>query len=239
MTPLIFLHGWAQSRQVWFQQFDAFPEAQFLNLPGHGGAATAEPEAWCETLLAQLPEEPVTLVGWSLGGMLAMQLAAQHPERIAALALVATTPRFIIGPDWPHGSSDELFAGFRSAVDSGDARTLNRFFMLMLHGDNLVRSEYNRLARGAVDREQRPDPAGLAAGLSLLEQLDLRHTMVARPALLIHGEADAIVPAGAGQWLAETLPHSASHILPDCGHAPFLSRPEWFNTTLRTWWQQQ
>ncbi|OIO68869.1 MAG: response regulator [Zetaproteobacteria bacterium CG1_02_53_45] len=241
MKPLVFLHGWAQSKQIWFQQMETFNDAQYINLPGHGGAADLAADAWLEAIAEQLPQEPCLLVGWSLGGMLAMQLAGLYPERVAGLVLVSTTPRFRKAEQWPFGSSEAVFDGFRQAVESGSPKALNRFFTLMLHGDELERSAYNRLAKAAVDRDNRVSEKGLKGGLELLQQLDLRDSVnkIKHPALVIHGESDAVVPAAAGGWLAETLPAARKAMLPVCGHAPFLTQAETFNQTLQTWRQQQ
>jgi len=238
MKPLVFLHGWAQSQQIWFQQQAQFPDAHYLNLPGHGGAADAPAERWLDVLLAQLPDEPCVLAGWSLGGMLAMEIARCFPDRVDSLVLIATTPRFRATDGWGYGCDDATFAAFNVAVSSASPRALNRFFALMLHGDDLPRSHYNELARQAVDRQKQATTAGLQAGLELLATLDLRERLPDMPALLLFGEQDAIVPADAGRWLAAHLPGAVVHELRDCGHAPFLSRPEQCNTILKAWWQQ-
>ncbi|PJA33277.1 MAG: response regulator [Zetaproteobacteria bacterium CG_4_9_14_3_um_filter_53_7] len=240
MKPVVFLHGWAQSKQIWFQQTETFADAQFINLPGHGGEADLPASEWMAAIAEQLPQEPCLLVGWSLGGMLAMQLAESYPERLAGLALVSTTPRFRKTEQWPHGSSDVVFDGFRQAVESGSPKTLGRFFTLMLHGDELERSVYNRLAKAAVDRENRVSENGLKGGMELLQQLDLRDSVagIKHPVLVMHGESDAVVPAAAGGWLAKTLPGAQKVMIPVCGHAPFLTQAEIFNHTLQTWRQQ-
>jgi len=238
VNPLVFLHGWAQSRQVWFQQFDTFPEAHFLNLPGHGGADDVLADGWIETLVQQLPEEPCVLVGWSLGGMLALELVRQFPQRIASLALVSTTPCFRRKKDWQPGCDDSTFAGFEAAVASSSARLLNRFFTLMLHADGLSRSDYHALAKRAVDRECPTSPAGLSDGLQLLARLDSRCRVadIFAPTLVLHGEQDAIVSVESGRWLAESISGSQMTLFPDSGHAPFLSQPDIFNKTLLNWW---
>lgn len=239
--PIVFLHGWAQSKQIWCRQHDIFPDALFLNLPGHGGAEDVPLDAWLDSIAAQLPEQPCLLVGWSLGGMLAMQLAAMFPKRIAALALISTTPRFKVSHDWPHGSSEELFEGFRLAVSSGSPKALNRFFALMLHGEQMSRRDLNAIAKNAVDRDNTTSRSGLVTGLALLEQLDLRElaTHITQAALIMHGECDAVIPVEAGRWLADQCPSKQIELFGNCGHAPFLTQPEQFNQTLQTWWQQQ
>ncbi len=241
--PLVFLHGWAQSQQIWFMQREQFPDALFLNLPGHGGAEDADADQWVNAIAEQLPEEPCLLVGWSLGGMLAIQIAAAFPNRIAALALVSTTPRFKASNGWMHGSSDEIFEGFKVAISSGSPKALSRFFALMLHGEEINRRDYNAIAKAAIDREKGVSPSGLEEGLKLLEQLDLRPLIsdILQATLLMHGENDAVVPVEAGRWLAEQIqpPTFRLQLFGNCGHAPFLTQPEQFNQTLQTWWQQQ
>ena len=239
--PLVFLHGWAQSQQIWHHQFEPFSDAQLLNLPGHGGAAEHPAENWVDALVAQLPDQACHLVGWSLGGMLAMQIASQYPERIAALTLVSTTPRFRIGDGWQHGSSEATFQGFSQAVASGSPKALSRFFALMLHGDEISRTAYNALAKAAVDRQNRVSQAGMQEGMALLQQLDLRElaNSITQPTLVLHGNADAVVPVEAGAWLADKLHNANIQTFAHCGHAPFLTQSESFNQTLQTWWQQQ
>ncbi len=240
MKPLLFLHGWAQSQQIWFRQRDRFPEALYLNLPGHGGADAVAADAWLDALAEQLPETPCVLAGWSLGGELALALAQRFPERIAALALISTTPRFRTAEDWDMGCNADLFAGFEAAVAGASPRLLNRFFALMLHGDDLSRSEYNALARLAVDRDRPVSAAGLRSGLELLARLDLRAAMadIALPTLVMHGEQDAIVSVDAGRWLADSIAGSRLELFSGCGHAPLLTRAELFNTTLFNWWSR-
>jgi len=243
MKPLVFLHGWAQSQQIWFQQRQQFPDALYLNLPGHGGAEDADDEQWVDSIVAALPDQACLLVGWSLGGMLAIQIAARYPQHIAALALVSTTPRFKASENWPHGCSQTDFDALREAVASGSAKALNRFFALMLHGDDISRRDYNTLAKAAVDKNNSVSQSGLEAGLGLLDHLDLRQLLpeIKQPTLFMHGQNDAITPVQAGIWLADQCAAQIqqTHWFDLCGHAPFLTQATQFNQTLQTWWQQQ
>lgn len=233
--PLVFLHGWGQSRQVWYRQMPAFPEAAFLNLPGHGGAA--ESDDWVATIVEQMPDESALLVGWSLGGMLAMRIALSFPERVAGLVLISTTPRFVGRNGWEHGSGDDLFQGFKQGLRENSARTMTRFFALMLHGDGLPRSEYNAMARAAVDKMRPPSKGALEQGLHDLATTDLidMAATIDKPALVLHGSEDAIIPFAAGEWLAMKLPQAEFVRFEKCGHAPFLTQHEKFNTVLEAW----
>jgi pimeloyl-[acyl-carrier protein] methyl ester esterase len=234
-SPLVFLHGWGQSKQTWHQQQTAFPDALFLNLPGHGG--TAESSDWIETIADQLPTDPSIIIGWSLGGILAMQLALKHPEKVAGLALISTTPAFCQHEGWQHGCSRELFEAFENGVANNAPTTMSRFFMLMLQGDGLSRSDYNAIAKQSVNRTSPPSIAMLRKGLDYLAESDLRDELasIRQPALIIHGEEDAVVPVEAGIFLAEHLPQTKSYLINDCGHAPFLTQSALFNATLSQW----
>jgi len=240
VTALVFIHGWGQSSQAWHSQaayFSGRYDARFVNLPGHGGAAETNAETWPGELMRRMPDEPVIVIGWSLGGMLAMHLALAHPQRFQALALVAATPRFTRAPDWPHGCPDALFDEFDAGVAQASNKALSRFFALMLHGDGLSRRQYQQLARQAVDRAHPPSQTALAAGLQWLARFDLRSDLprLKLPCLVMYGDGDGIVPPAAGHFLAGRLPDVREFVFPACGHAPFLTQAETFNQQLEAW----
>lgn len=233
--PMVFVHGWGQSRSAWYQQYDVFAGAQYLNLPGHGGAADADD--WLAAVLAGLPDEPCILVGWSLGGMLAMQLAAAYPARIAGLALVGSTPKFVSGEGWPHAVGRQVLDGFRQALDVQSDKLMGRFFAMMFSGDIVSRETYRDIARQAVNKQQPTSHVALLKGLQLLGSLDLRPLLekLSMPVWLAHGRNDAIVPPEAMAYLAAALPHAAATWFDDCGHAPMLTQSTQFNEQLEAW----
>jgi len=235
MSPLVFIHGWGQSKQIWHQQQASFPNAIFLNLPGHGGE-TDNPD-WLEALANQLPNEPCTLLGWSLGGMLAMQLALAYPKRIKALVLLSSTPSFSQKDGWKHGCSDDVLQGFKQGLEQQASKTMSRFFTLMFHGENLERKQLNSIAHAAVDKSHPSSAQGLQQGLQLLGNLDLRNNLskITQPTWIAHGEHDAIIPVQDSDFLAKHIPHSTLHRFPSCGHAPFLTQPEIFHRLLESW----
>jgi len=238
--PLVFIHGWGQSARIWHRQSGYFSRKAAVHipgLPGHGGEPDVPAESWVERLAGVLPNEPCIMVGWSLGGLLAMQLSLNYPERIAALALVSTTPCFRHRADWPHGCADDVWTGFEQGIATHPARTMRRFFALMMHGDALPRSEHDRMAREVADHTRPPTPHGLQQGLVVLDRLDLRPQLgrIVQPVLMMHGDGDAVIPVAAGHYLSEQLPHAAWLPFTGCGHAPFLSQTEKFNAQLEAW----
>ncbi len=240
MKPLVFLHGWGQSDRIWHAQRTYFSGRHPLGmpcLPGHGGAPEAPATDWTDRLATSLPATPAVLIGWSLGGLLAIRLALAYPARVAALVLVATTPCFCRRTDWPLGCADDVFHDFETGVQKDPARAARHFFNLMLHGDGLSCAQSRAVARAAMERDRPAGAAALHEGLTLLAGLDLRAQLaeLALPCLVLHGTADAVVPVTAGAYLAEHIAGAAFVRLEGAGHAPFLTQAEIFNRKLEAW----
>jgi len=241
LPTFVFIHGWGQAAQTWHAQmayFGARHQVLAVDLPGHGGASDVPLEAWDQALLAKLPDEPVVLVGWSLGGMLALRLAATHAARLAGMVLLSTTPSFRLRSGWEHGCADEVFERFQESLEANAPRLLDRFFALMLQGDELDRKQFVGIVRTAVDRRRAASMAGLRCGLQLLDELDLRAVLpdISLPTLVLHGQADAVTPVGAAHDLAEQMPAATLNIM-QAGHAPHLTQTDKFNQLLEEWCQ--
>ncbi len=173
-------------------------------------------------MLARDIPDGSTWIGWSFGGEIALAAAIMLPHKVARLLLISTTPRFMQAPDWPHGVALSQWSAFAAELAADYDRTLGRFLALQCGGHELgaVRS----LRRALVARG-RPRTDSLAAALAVMADTDLRAGLeaVRVPALVVHGGKDRIVPVAAGRWLASHLPAAEAMLLPDAGHAPFLT----------------
>lgn len=233
--PLVLLHGWGLDPRVWAGLREALPSRIRIlapALPGHGDALpapAADLAAWSDALLPALPERAV-LCGWSLGSLIALDLARRHPERVARLILIGATPCFVARDGetaWPHGLDAATVAAFNASFATDPAGTQRKFIALQSLGDAHRRAVAASLAAALADAG--PDRApGLSCGLELLANTDLRAVVpeVRQPTRLIHGAGDALMPLAAAQWLAQQLPDARLTRFDDCGHAPFLSRPQ-------------
>lgn len=227
MSPLFLWHGWGMPAAAWAGFSSQLGVAsQAPALPGYALTAAPDPytlDALVDTLLADLPAS-VTLCGWSLGALLALHAAQRHPDKVERLILLGATPSFVQRADWPHGMTPQALAEFTEAVDRDAATALKRFIALFNQNDVNSR-RIGRDLTAALAMAPRPSTATLVAGLALLRDTDLREQVptIRQPTLLLHGAHDPLMPLAAAEWLAATLPQARLEILPDAGHAPFLS----------------
>src|SRR5262249_22095280 len=109
---LVLLHGWAM-HSGWFAPLLPSLAGRYrvtlVDLPGHGRSASptahtleAITAAVARAVERESDNAPMLLLGWSLGGAVALQWAQSEPERVRGLLLAATTPCFVARPDWPH-----------------------------------------------------------------------------------------------------------------------------------------
>ena len=227
MTPWVLLHGWGFHAAVWEDLVAGLDrETLLVDLPGHGTAAARSLttlDALADEVAASIPAGAL-VVGWSMGGLVAQRLARRHPDRVHAMALIASTPCFVARPDWSHGVPASTLEAFASDLRADANATLTRFVNLNAAGGHGGR-EAARAAMRRLREQPAPPQAALAAGLELLRTTDLRDEVPALslPAVVVHGTRDRIVPVEAGRWLARTLPQARLVELPAAAHMPFVS----------------
>ncbi len=118
---LVLLHGWGLNQAVWQQIIPFFSDDYqllTLDLPGFGHQQHHPTPYTLTAVVAQLAQQipPQSLVlGWSLGGLIATQLALDFPDKIKALALVASSPCFLAKTDWP-GMESKVLTQFATAL---------------------------------------------------------------------------------------------------------------------------
>lgn len=238
--PLVLLHGWALHGGLFAPLVPALARrhrVHAVDLPGHGHSPAAEP-CTLDAVVAALDdrfaaEAPLTVLGWSLGGTVALRWARRAPARVARLALVGATPRFVAGDGWEHAMAAATLARFADELAVAYRLTLQRFLTLQVQGSDEGRAALAAL-RGALFARGEPAPAALKAALGLLAATDLRAEVagIAAPALVVTGSRDTLTPPAAGAWLARALP-AARHVEIDgAGHAPFLSHRRRFDAAL-------
>lgn len=246
---LVMLHGWGMHAGVW-QMISASLASMFrvhmVDLPGHGqsrdGNVATTLERWAqrvaESVIPRL-SGPACWLGWSLGGMVALQLAHDYPSQIKRLMLVATSLRFCQANDWPDAVAAEVLDGFATNLQQNHHATLQRFLALQVTGDAQARQTLKVLKQHILEQPE-PEADALETGLEILRTADLRFlaTQLQRPVFLIGGERDRLVSPSALQNVARLMPQCQVHVIPAAGHAPFISQPEAFVSLVKAYCEQ-
>ena len=240
--PLVLLHGWALHGGVFaplVERLSGEFEMHLIDLPGHGHSSDSmlplTLEACVPELLARTP--PAAWIGWSLGGLFAMQAASVSPQ-VHGLVLVAATPRFVRGDDWPHAVECSVFEQFGTDLTQDYARTLERFLALDTIGSEHARAELRTLKANLFERGE-PAPRALQEGLRLLEATDLRGALATLtvPNVWISGRRDRLVPSLGMQAAAAMTPLSSYVDIAGGGHAPFLGHADQVAAEIRSFMQ--
>lgn len=232
---LALLHGWGLNGAVWQNIRDALAEnftLHLIDLPGHGQSADVAAttlDEMSEAINKVLPDK-THLLGWSLGGQVAMNITLRYPQKIDKLVLVATTPQFVAGDDWPHGMKPGVLADFVSRLSTHYAATIKNFLTLQtLHPDQAeqpdnIRQTIQHLQK-AVLAGGAPNLDNLKHGLNVLAETNLRPMAgcLTTPTLIIQGDHDALTPIAAARWLATAIPAAEYALIEHAAHAPFLS----------------
>lgn len=153
---------------------------------------------WLDELDDNLPRDS-WLAGWSLGGMLAGELAARRGDDCRGPLTLASNPCFRVREDWPNAMPAETFEDFFEAFLLEPHLTRKRFTLLVSQGALRPSDPGAATAGGAAAAGAR----ALVAGLQLLGQLDTRAALenFRGPQLHLFAEADALVPLAAAEAL--------------------------------------
>jgi len=236
--PFLFVHGLMMSHLVWRTQFDS-PLAKTYRLVAHdlrghgmsekpaGFDAYRDSRLWAEDIAAAVAAcgRPPVVVVWSYGGLvLGNYLHHFGDARLAGLVLCCAImgqgqsgpPP---GPDTPLpflsediGTALPALMGFAGALTAAD---LDRRAFALLTAQAAIAPAHAR--RGCLMRKEDVKPD---------------YARVTKPALVIYGEADALVKRAEADDAMATMPHATLSLYPEAGHMPFFENPERFNGEL-------
>lgn len=229
--PVVLLHGFPLSSEMWTPIRAAVEQAARMITPdlrGFGGSDAPQGDYAMETLaddVLRLADNlglgRFVLGGHSMGGYVALRLAARHPERLSGLILVDTRA----SADAPDGKSRRAIA--IETIRRGEARAFLDEFVPNLLGPS-TRQRAPRLADELrAIAAQIPDHvlAGCLAGMR--DRPDSSHVLAGLdvPALVIVGQEDTIAPPEAAHAMAAALPRARLALVPLSGHTPSVERP--------------
>ncbi|RKG80580.1 alpha/beta fold hydrolase [Corallococcus terminator] len=229
--PVLLVHGLGGSAngfgRTFFGLARRFSRVLAPDLPGHGfsGAYCGGPTcvksqfdvltAYCE----QVVKEPALVVGNSLGGAMAVNLAAEHPEWVKALALVAPA-----GAELTPQALTTLLSVFE-VKSNEDARELTRrLFHRPPWAAMLLASEMRKFYSNPTVQALAADAIATQASIAPQAVRDLK-----MPVLFLWGGSERLLPPEILTWYRQHLPRQAEvHVVEGFGHVPQMERPDAF-----------
>jgi pimeloyl-[acyl-carrier protein] methyl ester esterase len=233
--PLVLLHGWGLHGGLFSPLYapllDRFT-VHAIDLPGHGYSPACEPYD-VPTLIKCLNEAtahidvPMTVLGWSFGGLLTQAWALAHPQRLKRIILFCTKPKFVQSDDWPLGTSPAVLQNFVEDFAIRPQDTMLRFLTLNVVGMEGARAVLARLRATALARSPVQGVA-LTQGLEILRHFDVRDRLheITQPALVVTGGLDRLTHPDVGAFYLSRLPTAQLYHLPRAAHAPQLSHTQ-------------
>jgi pyruvate dehydrogenase E2 component (dihydrolipoyllysine-residue acetyltransferase) len=230
---LVFLHGLTGAQSTWMSLLGSLVEryrVAALDLPGHGKSSKTAPEAadYSVSGLAAAADEamrslgmaPAIVVGHSLGGAVALQLALSQPKAVRALVLIDSAG---LGKE----IAPELLDLVAAEPTADSARSL---FSLFLHDQRLV------LERGVEEMRQNLSAEGAHAAVNAIANaafsregqttgLEARLGDVDRPTYIVWGELDRVIPAAQAGAAQERIRGSWLDVMEGIGHVPQVEAP--------------
>ncbi|MBU3688043.1 MAG: hypothetical protein B7C54_09595 [Acidimicrobiales bacterium mtb01] len=236
---LAFVHGFTQTSRSWTPLLAALGDdidATCLDAPGHGDSALVRGGvSRSATLVANRIREidrPTVLVGYSMGGRIALDLAVRHPDVLSGLVLIGATA----------GLRTEVERTERRQLDEELARRIESIGVEGFLDEWLAQELFATLAPELRDRGDRlrNTAAGLAAslrecGVGSQEPLWDRLSSLRVPVLLIVGELDTKFRAIAEQMRASIGANATIEVIGRAGHTAHLERPSDAAGVVRRW----
>lgn len=224
---LVLIHGWGVDSRLWqalLPELCLRYRVSLLDLPGFG--VNADISGWQDEqglldTLAQILPRSAHLVGWSLGGNLALAYAHTFPERVLSLTMLCSNLSFVQRDDWPHAMARQTFSDFAALVDDEPDAGVSRFRQLLVQGHPSAKQLLRQL-RAAYTEPMAFEPAAVKQALAWLGHSDQRaaYDAVADKCLLILGDKDSLVPVEWARGFAN------ARVIAGAGHLPLLSHPQ-------------
>ena len=229
--PLVFIHGLAGSLSSWQLIMGALADRHrmtAIDLPGHGSSSKSAPKITdysvtsiasdIAAMLGAGQRKPMVIVGHSLGGGVALRLAAEHPEMVAGLVLIA-------GVALGSSVSGELVDFMTREAGPETARGLLSLFFedQKLVTDRGVEEMVGYQRDGGWVAQQAVATAAFGGGPPLTGA-PVELSALAVPVLLIWGENDRVIPLGDAFGALTVFQDALLKVLPDTGHVPQVER---------------
>jgi 3-oxoadipate enol-lactonase len=224
-TPLVLIHGYPLDHTSW-DEVASLLENEFdvitPDLRGFGQSTTVETQYTISDmaddlggLLDHLGIKKVALAGHSMGGYVALAFAKKYPQRVSGLGLVSSQAV----ADSPEGK-DRRYQTAADVAQKGVVVVAD----VMTPKLSAV-SRVQTFVRAVIEKQSQAALIGALKAMAEREDLSSYLSSVTYPVALIHGNADALIPAERAFEIKSALPSAHLVELQDAGHMPMMEFP--------------
>lgn len=232
-SPVLLLHGGGVAGWMWNSLRERLePDYTVLvpDLPGHGRSANEPYVSHSETVAAltrllttTVPHRPVTVIGFSLGAQLAIQLASEHPELISQAVIVSAQAKAMPFTDF---TLDALGVSAPLARKRWFAKLQARELFIPPH----LMEDYISTSAGITKATLLA-----AVGDNMRFEIPAGWSTFQGRALVMLGQRERRLTRDSAATIHAALPGSELSIVDGCGHGIPLQRPDWFNDRMIDW----
>ena len=220
---LYLLHGWGTSSTVWtallpLLRYDFY--CCSIDIPGFGDSPACQHDCTIndltQTILNALQPAPGVWLGWSLGGLISLQLGLLAPEVCVRIINIASTPYFQTSKTWQFGISHHAWQPFVAAVAQDAVGAWQDFL------------SWHVRCPATSERLPQPTAASLAFGMQLLAQTDLRAALkdLNVPITYLLGTRDKLLPYAHRGHLQSLSDNVKNKPILGGHHTPFIAKPQ-------------
>lgn len=226
-APVVLIPGMGNTPLLWQAQHASLTNDFNVILPDYRGSTTIEEMA--DSVVATLPDKPVALVGFSLGGYIALDIVRRHPHRLHKLAFISSSPykdnqsaieqrhKLIANSHKDYSALLEDMG--KVIVYPKGPNTVKAQQCLLEMGLDLGAEEFRRQQEATMLRKDNRD---------LLSTINI-------PTHVLCGDKDIVTPPSGNQLIASQIPGAKINIIKNAGHLLPLEQPEQVSSFLGEW----
>ena len=222
MKNIITLPGWGFSKS---SLKDIWPNSISLTCEDLFNEDSISPMFALKDAVDSFNKKPCTMIGWSLGGLLALDYCAIHGDHKPNLILLSPTTNF----KYENEENFEDLSELQTNMGFDRAKTLNRFYLNLLGTNTKDRTEiFNSINKYRSDSEELSTSA-LQHALNYLKVRNISEKIegLKNSCLIIHGEKDNLIPLEHSKLILKALPNSTLKIIPNASHMlPYENKVE-------------
>jgi pimeloyl-ACP methyl ester carboxylesterase len=226
-SSFVFVHGAGGTHRVWRHQTAAFPNSLAIDLPGHpigkGCKTISDYANYVAGTIVERSLATAVLVGHSMGGATAIEIALSRPELLSGIVLVGSGARLRVAP----AIKDEIACDYAHAAE------------MIVDWACSPKTDV-KLRRASVQELLQVSADVTLGDFEACDHFDRMSDIdrITLPTLIVCGQDDRLTPVKYSLYMKERIPRARLVVIPDAGHSVMLEKPQELNAELNSFLSQ-